>query len=95
MAKANEVKFTVDVPEQDDAGYIGFLDDMMSIVELNESVEGGKMSPAAWRAMMNFVESCISGDNTSREIVRSMSMPQLSDVFEQIVDAASADPKDD
>ena len=90
-----QVKFTVTVPEQDEAGYIGFLDDMMSIVELNESIEEGKMSPAAWRAMLNFVEGCVSGDGTAREIVRSMSMPQLSGVFEQIVEAASADPKDD
>ena len=90
-----EVKFTVSVPEQDEAGYIGFLDDMMSIVELNESIEDGKMSPASWRAMLNFVEGCISGDGTAREIVRSMSMPQLSSVFEQIVSVASADPKAD
>ena len=92
---ADKVKFTVSVPEQDEPGYIGFLDDMMSIVELNESIEDGQMSPASWRAMINFVEGCVSGDNTAREIVRSMSMPQLSDVFAQIVEVASADPKDD
>ena len=92
---ADVIKFTVNVPEQDEAGYVGFLDDMMSIVELNESMEDGNMSPVSWRAMLNFVEGCVDGKDDTRTIVRSMSMPQLTDVFKQIVDAASADPKDD
>lgn len=81
--------FTVNVPETNDAGFIGFLDDMMNVVEL---VGEGEMTPAAWRAMLAFLEQCIDSDSP-RDAVRSMSMPQMLSTFEQIVEAASVDPK--
>ena len=83
-----EQKIVVIVPSEDEAGYIGWLDDMMGVVELTDSE---KMTPTSWRAMLQFVESCID-DDEPHDVVRNMSMPQLLSVFEQIVDATN-DPK--
>lgn len=85
----DDLIFTLRVPEEDDRGYIGFLDDM---VEISELFEKAKDDPkdfklADWRKIRTFVEALIvePADATERRaLIRSMSLNDFMNVFEQI-----------
>lgn len=83
-------QFDVLLPDPDDQGYIGFLDDVMS---LQDAAKSGAVGSETWRHMKAFVMNVIDVPADSRAeveaIVRSMSLDEFNAVFAKITEAIS------
>ena len=95
-AEQSAVTLTFDVliPLPDEAGYMGFLDDMMTVMQYQtEGESDGSFSPKAWQAMKSFLTNVIDTDDPAATF-RSLSMPMMQAVFSQVVAAVNNEKKE-